>query len=104
MSNTNTVDEVLEVVAQVLIRCAVMGIIALLFWWGALELFGDLAYNVHSSIVPMSRQQFEIIHYSGMLITKIAVSLLFFLPFIGIKLVIKKRMKGSSNQPVDPTR
>ena len=49
-----TLDEALEVTAQVLIRCAVMGVIVLLIWWGALELFGDLAYSVHSEIVPIS--------------------------------------------------
>ena len=91
MSNTNTVDDVLEVVAQVLSRCTVMGVIVLLVWWGALELFGDLAYSVHSRIAPMSRQQFDVIHYVGMLMTKAGVSLLFFFPFIGIRLVIRKR-------------
>ena len=46
-----------------------MGVIVLLIWWGALELFGDFAYSVHSKIAPMSRQQFDIIHYVGMVIT-----------------------------------
>lgn len=91
MNNMNTVDEVLEVSAQVLARCTVIGVISLLFWWGALELFGDLAYSIHSKIAPMSREQFDIIHYVGMLATKAGVSLLFFFPFIAIKLVIKKR-------------
>ena len=93
MSNTNTVDEVLEVVAQIMIRCTVMGVVVLLIWWGALELFGDLAYSVHSRVAPLSRQQFDIIHYAGILMTKSAVSLLFFLPYIAIRLVIKKRKK-----------
>ena len=103
MSNTNTVDEVLAVVAQVLIRCTVMGVIVLLIWWGALELFGDLAYSVHSRIAPMSRQQFDLIHYVGILMTKAVVSLLFFFPFIAIRLVIKKRKKQSSNQALEAT-
>jgi len=103
MSNTNTVDEALEVAAQVLIRCTVMGIIVLLIWWGALELFGGLAYSVHSKIAPMSRQQFDIIHYVAMVMTKAGVSLLFFFPFIAIRLVIKKRKKQSSNQALEAT-
>ncbi len=103
MSNTNPVDEVLEVVAQVLIRCTVIGVIVLLIWWGALELFGDLAYRVHSRIATMSRPQFDIIHYVGMLMTKAAVSVLFFFPYIAIRLVIKNRKKQSSNQAVEAT-
>ena len=97
MSNMKTVDEVLEIVAQILIRCTIMGVIVLLIWWIALELFGNLAYSVHSRIVPLSRQQFDLIHYVGILITKAAVSLLFFFPYIAIRLVIKKR--SSSQAP-----
>jgi Family of unknown function (DUF6868) len=92
-----TIDEVIEVTAQVLIRCTAIGIIVLLIWWGALELFGDLAYNVHSRTAPMSRAQFDIIHYVGMLLTKSAVSLFFFIPYIAIRLVIRKRKQQSSN-------
>lgn len=93
MNNANTVDEVLEVVAQVLIRCTVIGVVVLLIWSGALALFGDLAYTIHSRIAPMSREQFDVIHYVGILMTKAAVSLLFFFPFIAIRLVIRKRKR-----------
>jgi len=98
MSKTNTVDEVLEVVTQVLIRCTVIGIIVLLIWWGALALFGDFAYSIHSRIAPMSRSQFDIIHYVGMLMTKAGVSLLFFFPYVALRLVIKKRREQLLNQ------
>jgi hypothetical protein len=102
-SDMKTIDEVLEVTSQVLIRCTVMGVVALLLWWGVLELWGDLAYGVHSKMAPMSKQQFDIIHYVGILTTKAAVSLLFFFPFIAIRLVIKKRKRQSSNQALEAT-
>ena len=98
MKNANTVDEGLDIVGQILIRCTVIGVAVLLIWWGALELFGDLAYGVHSKVAPMTRSQFEIIHYIGMLMTKAGVSLLFFFPYIAIRLVVKKRKKQPSNQ------
>ncbi len=98
-----TVDEVLEVISQILIRCTIMGFVVLLYWWGALELGGDLAYSVHSKIAPMSRAQFDILHYVGMLMTKTAVVLLFFFPYIAIRLVIKKRKTQSSNKAVEAT-
>ena len=102
MSNAGIVDEVLEVTAQILIRCTVMGVLVLLLWWGALELAGDFAYSVHANIAPMSRQQFDIIHYGGMLMTKAAVSLLFFFPYIAIRLVVRKRKTQSPNQTLEP--
>ena len=98
-----TIDEVLEVIGQILIRCAVMGFIVLLIWWGMLELFGDFAYSVHSRMAPMTRQQFDIIHYVGILTTKAAVSLLFFFPYIAIRLVIVKRKKQASHQASEAT-
>jgi len=88
-----TIDEVLEVIEQVLIRCVVMGVIVLLFWWGALEFLGNLAYDVHCTLAPMTRQQFDLIHYAGIGLTKLAVTLFFFFPYVAVRLVIKKREK-----------
>jgi len=96
-----TVDEVLETAAQILLRCTIMGIIVLLVWWAALALFGDLAYTVHTWAFPMPRQQFDTIHYTGMLLTKAAVTLLFLFPYISIILVIRKRKKTSLIQKTE---
>lgn len=93
MSNSNNINETLEVTGQVLIRCFAMGILVLFFWSGALMLAGDLAYSVHAKIVPISRQQFDVIHYTGMLITKATIFFLFLFPYISIRLVIAKRSK-----------
>ena len=95
-----TVDDALDAAAQILIRCTIMGVAVLLIWWGVLELAGDFAYTAHSRIAPMSKEQFEIIHYVGILMTKAAVSLLFFFPYIALRLVIRKRKKQLSNNGV----
>ena len=93
MSNVSDANEALELVGQVLIRCVVMGIAVLFIWWGALVLAGDLVYAIHSTAAPISRPHFDAIHYAGMLTTKAGVSLLFFFPYIAIRLVIRKRTK-----------
>ena len=93
MGDANGTNEALEVVSQVLIRCVVMGIAVLFIWWGALVLAGDLVYAIHSTLAPISRLHFDAIHYAGMLTTKAGVSLLFFFPYIAIRLVIRKRTK-----------
>ena len=93
MNQTNNIDETLEVISQVLIRCVIIGIAVLLIWWGALALAGDLVYSVHSKMTTVSRPHFNTIHYAGMLTTKAGVSLLFFFPYIAIRLVINKRSK-----------
>jgi nitrate reductase gamma subunit len=91
MYNSNNTNEILEVIGQVLIRCFVMGVLVLLFWFGALTLAGDLAYSVHANFVPITQQQFYVIHYVGGLMTKAAVFFLFLFPYIAIRLVIRKR-------------
>ena len=91
MSDSNNANEMLEVTGQVLIRCFVMGVLVLLFWFGALTLAGDLAYSVHAKFVPITQKQFYLIHYAGGLMTKAAVFFLFLFPYIAIRLVIKKR-------------
>ena len=93
MCNISDTNEKLEVIGQVLIRCVIMGVAVLFFWWGGLAFMGDLVYGVHSKLAPISRQQFNVIHYAGILTTKAAVSLLFLFPYIAIRLVIKKRTK-----------
>lgn len=87
----NSIDETLEIIAQVLIRCTVMLVVVLLLWWGILALMGNLTYRIHTRFMPISREQFNAIHYAGMLLTKSAMSVLFFFPYVAVRLVLKKR-------------
>ena len=70
MGNSNNVDEMLEVIGQVLIRCFVIGLLVLVLWLGALSLAGDLAYSVGSKIVSISRLQFDVINLNGIIMTR----------------------------------
>ncbi len=93
MYDSNSANETMEVIGQVLIRCLIMGVFVLFFWWGALALMGDFAYSVHTKFASISRQQFDVIHYAGILMTKAAISVLFLFPYIAIRLVIMKRRR-----------
>lgn len=97
MSETCDHDELLETTARVLIRCFMMGLIILLFWGLLILLAGDLVCNVHSTVFPMTSQQFYAIHYAGLAFTKICVFLLFFLPYVSIRLVQRKKSAGHSS-------
>lgn len=91
MSDSIKLDEMLEVASQVLIRSLILGAIVLLVWMVAIMLIGDLIYTVHSGFFPLSREQFDLVHYCGMLITKAALFVLFLCPYVGIRLVLGKR-------------
>ena len=82
--------ELLEVAAKILLRCWIFGFIVLLFWWGAITLVGDLTLGVHGDMFDLTRPQLNVIHYCGMMLTKLVVGVCFFIPWLAIKLVLRK--------------
>ena len=89
------ITEWLEVVAKILLCCWILGFIVLLFWWGAITLAGDLALGVHGEIFDLTRPQLNVIHYCGMGLTKLAVGLFFFIPWVSIRMVLRKAKRDS---------
>ena len=85
------ITEWLEVVAKILLRCWLFGFVLLLFWWGAITLAGDLVLGVHGDMFGLTRPQLNVIHYCGILFTKLAVGVFFFIPWVSIQLVLRKR-------------
>ena len=92
-------DQALKTVARILLTCIVQFVVVLLLWWAVLTWFGDLAYRAHSSFVPISREQFNVIHYTGILVTKLALAFFFLAPYIAIRLELRRREKGQPNPP-----
>ena len=84
-------SEDLEVVARILIRCFIGGILLLMIWFIGFTFFGDCIYELHSKWFLMPRQTFNAIHYAGLAFTKILLILFFLLPYIAIRLVLKKK-------------
>ena len=62
-----------------------------MFWWGAVTLAGDLVFGVHGDMFDLTRPQLSVIHYCGILFTKMVVGMFFFIPWVAICLVLKKR-------------
>jgi hypothetical protein len=87
---TNDRDR-LEIISSILFKCVVQFTVVLFLWWGVLAWFGEMAYNAHRRVTPLSRDTFNAIHYAGMLITKIAMGIFFLAPYIAIKLELKER-------------
>jgi hypothetical protein len=82
--------EVLETIAQVLLRCTVLGFGLLLLWFGAYLLIGDLIYQLHGNMFGLSQHELDVIHYCGMGLVKLFVFVFFLFPWIAIKLVLSK--------------
>ena len=91
MADPTQTDDLLDAFAKILLRCWILGFILLLFWFGAITLLGDLVYSVHGSMFDLTRSQLTAIHYCGMGLTKLIVGMFFFIPWVAIRLVLKKR-------------
>ena len=83
-------NDLLEAVARILLRCWIFGVILLLFWWGAITLAGDLTLGVHGEMFDLTRPQLNVIHYCGLLLTKLVVGVFFFIPWVSIRMVLRK--------------
>ncbi|MFH2093397.1 MAG: DUF6868 family protein [Pseudomonadota bacterium] len=90
MNESNSVNVVLEKIAQILIRCFVMGLFVLCFWLISVLSAGNLAHKVQSAIIPISIEHFHLINYAGMLAIKAFLLVFFLLPYIAIRLVLRK--------------
>ncbi len=91
MANSNQTTDFFDTLAKVLLRCTVLGFLLLLFWFGAVMLAGDLVYSVHGSLFDLSYHELEVIHYCGMGLTKLVVGCFFLIPWVAIRLVLRKR-------------
>ena len=84
------ITEWLEVVAKILLRCWIFGFILNLIWFGVLMLAGGQIYDLHGTIFGLSPHELNVIHYCGMGLTKFAVGVFFFIPWLSIRIVLRK--------------
>ncbi|MGW8313530.1 MAG: DUF6868 family protein [Desulfuromonadales bacterium] len=63
-----------------------MGI--LLWWFLFITLAHDWVYRVHSRFLKIPVEQFDTIHYAGMLIYKVVIFTFFIVPYLALRIVI----------------
>ena len=97
MSDQNNVENMLDAIAGVLIKCFVIGIVFMIIWVIMVMGVPDWAWQMHGKLFDLSREQVARVHYAGMLITKVGIFMLFLFPYLGIKLALRKRNSWPSN-------
>lgn len=90
MSMSDNTRAALDVTAKVLGRCFIIGTCVLIFWLVFLLAAGSWAFGIHSSYFQITRQHFDIIMYMAMAFFKLGIFALFGIPWIAIRLVLKK--------------
>jgi hypothetical protein len=80
-----------DTLARVLLRCWIFGFLFLFFWFGVFLAGADFIYRVHGGIFGLSKHEMDLIFYCGMGLLKLVVIVLFFCPWVAIRLVLRKR-------------
>jgi hypothetical protein len=90
MPESNETHDLLDSVAKVLIRCFFLGYLFLLLWFGVYLLAGDLLYKINGPLFGLSQHEMNLMHFYGIVLVKCFVFLVFLLPYIAIRLVLRK--------------
>ncbi len=83
-------NDLLDCVSGVLIRCFLLSFALLLVWFLFFLLGGEQGYRIHSQWFDLSRRDYDLLSYYGMAFMKISVILFFLFPYIAIRLVRRK--------------
>jgi hypothetical protein len=68
--------------------------------WGVVALGGDLALGVHGDMFCLPRPQLNVIHDCGMGLTKFALGLFFFMPWVAVPIAQIAKTAGLSRPTV----
>jgi hypothetical protein len=91
MNNSTNRNESLDALAQILIRCFIMGLVFLAFCACFMVFANQYAYEIHSKFFDITKQQFDLICYGWMGLAKLWMIFVFLIPYIAIRLVLGKR-------------
>lgn len=81
---------VFDTLAKILLRCWIISFVLLVIWYGAALLLGEIIHKVHGPMFGITRHELDVIFYCGMGILKIFVLVFFFIPWLSMRLVLKK--------------
>ena len=87
MSNTLSQDTIttLDAIADILLRCFIITVGAMLFVWFVVFMLGDVIFSIYSQLMEISRKEFDLFFLYTMTFLK-ALNILFFgIPFVAIK-------------------
>ena len=90
MPESKETHDLFDTLAKVLLRCFVLGYVFLLLWFGAYLLAGDFIYRINGPLFGLTQQEVNLMHFYGIVLVKCCVFLFFLIPYIAIRLVLRK--------------
>ena len=87
MSSTLSEDSIatFDAIADILLRCFIITVGAMLFVWFVVFTLGDVIYSIYCQLMEISKKEFDLFFLYTMTFLK-AMNILFFgIPFVAIK-------------------
>ena len=84
-------NNLLDTAAGIFLRCFMLAVCLLLFSFVLYLLAADWAYRIHSGWFGITRHDFDLMYYCWMAFTKTVGFLFFLIPFIAIRLILRKK-------------
>jgi hypothetical protein len=85
---TDSTHNFFDTLAKILLRCWIFGFVLLFIWLGAF--MSGAVYKLHGPLMGLSNHDLNVIHYCGMAFLKLLVIVFFFMPWLSIRLVLRK--------------
>ena len=70
-----------------LMWCTIINFGMLLLWFEMFALAGDWIYRLHGKWFSMSKEAFNVMHYSGMGLFKLAIFIFNFAPYLALLII-----------------
>ena len=86
----DTTRDFFDTLAKVLLRCWICGFVLLLIWLGVVLIGSESIHKLHGPMFGLSNHELEVVFYCGMGLLKLLVLVFFFVPWLSIKLVVKR--------------
>lgn len=81
-----------EILNRALLRCWILGFVVVLIWTALFGLASDFVHQLHGAMFGLSNHELDLIFDCGIGLTKVSVILLFFLPWLSIRTVLRNGM------------
>ncbi len=75
----------METIEKITIRCFVIGMALIFIWFLLCVVKGDWMYKTHANWFKLYDYHIKLIHYCGLMFTKICVFVFFLIPYIACK-------------------
>ncbi len=87
---TDATRDFLDTLDKILLRCWIISFVLAMFSFVVFMLTGDMIDEIHGKMFELSAHELDLIIYCGLGLFKLFVLIFFLIPWMAIKLVLRK--------------